>query len=169
MTLWVGVGGSYIECDSFSSDQRNRSLSLCETQRICWRLWQLSPFFTLWSAALFSQVCKYMMGRSTHYYSREEKRQFVLRERTKKKKTQKLIFSHGCFISASVNSWLRWKELSADHCLLVSVLIWPLGGAKVSQWNGGILSKVLKSHQNIFPSKFPATPPLNTWNFRETT
>lgn len=102
MTLWKGLGGSYIEYDSFCFLSIREIIPSAEiiSGGLNWEYTVLqvrwadsadfgsSPPFTLWSAASSSQRCKHSMGRST-LKVQEEKRHCVSRERTETKPKKK--------------------------------------------------------------------------------
>lgn len=172
-SLWwlfgKGLGGSYIEYAwiwlLFSFGQRNHSFFHQQCVKLRGLYFKLGEWILLKTlAALPLLLCDpplyllnyaiKILGKSTLNIQekRRENKHCVCQGKELKKKSNKgtdllsWLFSSGRL----VNSWLRWKELYRP-LLLVRVLVWPLGGAIVSQWNGGFLSQVLKSHQNIFP------------------
>lgn len=67
------------------------------------------------------------------------------------KETKKMIFCHGSFVRVSTLFLTEVERTLSRPLLLAWVFLWPLGGAIVSQWNGGLRSSPEKPPKFILP------------------
>lgn len=67
------------------------------------------------------------------------------------KETKKMIFCHGSFVRVFTLFPTEVERTLSRPLLLAWVFVWPLGGAIVSQWNGGLRSSPEKPPKFILP------------------